>query len=102
MPLHPCAATWDAIRPPIDLPPITIGSPANSDCAACSASRQDCSSTGARSGTFRPSVLYGKSNVAALMPRWDIPRANCTMNGLVCPAPAPGARINAALGDALK
>ena len=57
MPSQPWAAMWDAIRPPIDLPPMTIGNPANSSFAAASASRQHSSSTGARSGTFRPAAM---------------------------------------------
>ena len=84
------------MRPPIDFPPMKSGSDPTRLRAASIASRHAASSTGARSGALRPAVMYGKSNVAAVMPRSASAVAPRTRNGLVCPAPAPCATISAA------
>jgi hypothetical protein len=92
------------MRPPIDLPPMKSGSPANASCAraAAIASRHDASRTGALSGTLRPFVMYGKSKVAVVTPRPARACAASTMNRLCCPAPAPCARTSPAAARSLR
>jgi hypothetical protein len=86
----------------MDLPPMKSGTGPNAARAASMAPRQHPSSTSALSGTLRRAAMYGKSKVAAEMPRSTMPRANRVMNGLDCPAPAPCASTNAARGEALE
>src|SRR5688500_11724454 len=92
----------DAIRPPIDLPPMKSGTPGSSARAASTAARHARSSTCARSGTCLPAVIYGKSNVAVITPRPPSPVAVRTMNGVPCPPPPPCATTRPAIGDSLR
>ena len=56
------------MRPPIDFPPMNNAGAALQPRAASTTSRNDCSSTGGRSGAAFCSLLYGKSNVTTSMP----------------------------------
>ena len=74
-PAAPAAATCDAMRPPMERPPMAIhgGASRASVRTASSTARQQRSRTGCRSGMRRPASRYGKSNVTVVQPAFARP-----------------------------
>src|SRR6266540_5630090 len=92
----PSATAIDAMRPPIDLPPTnTCFFPARTAAKSCAA-RIVSTSSGARSGAFRPCSVYGKLNRSVPKPASFRHAVNPRSSGEFMPFPAPCATTTAA------